>query len=53
MAGVRIRARVSIVGDVMACDGGVCDCMAVMDDVRPVPVVYTCIMLWQGGQNYT
>ena len=28
----------------MACDGGICDCVAVMDDVRPVLVVYICIM---------
>ena len=32
-------------GDAMACDGGVCDCVAVMDDVRPALVVHTCIML--------
>lgn len=42
-------------GDVMVCDGGICDCVAVMDDVRPVLVVYVCIMvaLWRGGTNYT
>ena len=42
-------------GDVMACDGGVCDCVAVMDDVRPVLVVYMCIIVasWPGRPNYT
>ena len=42
-------------GDVMACDGGVCDCVAVMDDVQPVPVAHTCIIvaLWSDRPNYT
>lgn len=42
-------------GDVMVCDGGMCDCVAVMDDVRPVSVVHICIMvaLWRDGANYT